>query len=66
MSVKRTNTKTILNMEDDSGVINVVQWVDEDIKENKDYNKDATLKVIGCVRLVTRLLLGVPKMQNIC
>jgi len=50
ISANSTATKTTLEVEDDSGKIDVVQWVDEDAKQKENWDEGSSVRVIGNVR----------------
>lgn len=50
INVETTATKTTLVVEDDSGSIEVVQWIDEDAKQKEVWDEGTQVRVIGNVR----------------
>jgi len=49
-SATSSTTKTTLMVEDDTGSVEVVQWVDEDAKEKGEYTEGSFVRVVGNVR----------------
>jgi len=71
-SATNSATKTTLVVEDDSGSVEVVQWVDEDAKEKGEHTVGSVVRVIGNVRsqgdkkhVMAFKILGVPSQAEL-
>jgi len=71
-SATNSATKTTLVVEDDSGSVEVVQWVDEDAKEKGEHTEGSVVRVIGNVRsqgdkkhVMAFKILGVPSQAEL-